>query len=137
MDDFVQEGVLDYLKNLWKSIAGKPEATQQIDKISSVNPEDDDGYSGVEDIQIGDPKLRSKVAHLYIRGLRLYKEAELFQVADKELEAILVGVWSGKIPLSRFLSIIKDGTLERIYARIRERIRYQKHKRGMWYESKK
>lgn len=132
--DPMNEGVLDYLKGLWNSVTGNSNSAV-IGKIDNAQ-EEDDGYAGVEDIVIQDPIIRKKVAHLFIRGLRLYREAELFHVADRELEAILTGVWSGKIPLSKFVGIARDGTLERIYSRVRERIRYQKRKKGVWYESK-
>ena len=143
MQESIDEGVMDFLKRLWQSVKG-PTKTQDssiqlnkrdVDKIDSTK---DDGFSGVDDIiDPADPQLKAKLARIFVRGLRLHKEAEQLGVYDEELLKILAGVWRGKITVSQFLDLKENGIIDRIYARVRERIRYRRRKEGMWYEELK
>jgi hypothetical protein len=53
------------------------------------------------------------------------------------LAQILLNVWKGDVGKADFLKLKQNGTIDRIYSRVRERIRYQKKKQGLYYEEKK
>lgn len=138
----LDEGFLDFLKRLWHSIVSRPssyadddtESNQDINKIGSNDMTS--GYSGVENLKSDDPALKQKLARIFIRGLRLHQDAEKFGVKDDELMKILAGVWKGRITLDQFFEMKQTGAIDRIYSRVRERVRYQRRKQGVWHENK-
>jgi hypothetical protein len=133
----IDEGIIDYLKKLWQSLTGKfkPSTPSPVDGEDKLHPKDN--YHGVDDIKSSDPDLKKKLAKVFVRGLRLHKEAQKFGVHDEELFQILTNVWNGKITLSDFFKLKINGELDRIYARVRERVRYKRKKAGIWHEQKK
>ena len=142
----LDEGVLDFLKRLWHGVAGKQKPAIDDDEIEQddlrkiqkggkgITP---DGYGGIEDVGYNDPQLKQKLARIFVRGLRLHSEAQKLGVYDEELLKFLVGVWRGKITLSQFLDLKQSGTIDRIYSRVRARVRYRRERKGMYYEANK
>ena len=121
----LDEGFIDFLKRLWRSIVSKKE--EKEDFVS---------YGGHDDLHANDPLLKQKLAKIFAKGIMLHKEAENLGVRDNDLMEILVGVWKNRITLDKFYELKQNGIIDRIYARVRERIRYQKRKRGVWHENK-
>jgi hypothetical protein len=118
----LDEGFLDFLKRIWYSLFKKK------DEFQSNNS---------DSIEPNDPRLNEKLAKLFVRGLRLHQTALNFKIPDQELAQILLNVWKGDVGKADFLKLKQNGTIDRIYSRVRERIRYQKKKQGLYYEEKK
>lgn len=127
----LNEGILDFLKKIWNSIIGnKPTEEQEREILNSPS------YIPTEEIKANDPQLKKKLAKVFVRGLRLHQEAMKYKIVDDELLSILKSVWNNKMTIDDFLKLKQNGTIDKVYARTREKIRYRRKKTGTWNENK-